>query len=72
LISALRRQRQGDLCEFEGSLVYRVNSTDSQGYVETLSQKKKKEKEKKKKSKPDTSPLSIKEVTGSQHFLQNA
>ena len=27
LISALRRQRQADLCEFEASLVYRKNSS---------------------------------------------
>ena len=32
--SALWRQRQGDLHEFEASLVYRVNSRTDRGYTE--------------------------------------
>jgi hypothetical protein len=31
LIPALRRERQADLCDFEASLVYRVNSRTSRG-----------------------------------------
>jgi hypothetical protein len=31
LISALRRQRQADICEFEGSLIYRVSSKSARG-----------------------------------------
>jgi hypothetical protein len=42
LIPALRRQRQAELCEFEGRLVYR----DSQGYTQELCFEKKKEEEK--------------------------
>ena len=37
LIPALGRQRQVDLCEFKGSLVYRV--IPGQRYTENLSQK---------------------------------
>jgi hypothetical protein len=40
LIPALRRQRQAELCEFEGRLVYR----DSQGYTQELCFEKKKRK----------------------------
>lgn len=38
LISAPRRQRQGDLCEFEANLVYTVSSKPEQLLSETLSQ----------------------------------
>jgi hypothetical protein len=34
---ALRRQRHGDLCEFEASLVYRVNSRTARAKEKTLS-----------------------------------
>ena len=34
LIPALGRQRQGDLCEFEANLVYKVNSRTDKGYTE--------------------------------------
>ena len=33
LIPALGRQKQADLCEFEVSLIYIVNSKDSQAYI---------------------------------------
>ena len=36
LFSALRRQRQVDLCEFEVRLVYRVFFQDTQGYTKLL------------------------------------
>ncbi|KAL6086154.1 hypothetical protein STEG23_037941 [Scotinomys teguina] len=36
VISALGRQRQADLCEFEASLVYKSKFQDSQGYTEKL------------------------------------
>jgi hypothetical protein len=38
LIPALGRQKQSDLCEFKASLVYIVNSRDSQKYVVRLGQ----------------------------------
>ena len=42
LIPALRRQRQGNLCEFKASLVYKSKFQDRcQSYRETLSKKKK-------------------------------
>ena len=44
LISALRRQRQVDLCEFEASLVYRVPGQPGQ-YREILSRKTKTKKQ---------------------------
>jgi hypothetical protein len=47
LISALRRQRQEDLCEFEASLVYRVSSS-SQSYTGNPWLKKKKRKQERK------------------------
>ena len=34
LISALQRQRKVDLCEFQGSLVYKREFQDSQSYTE--------------------------------------
>jgi hypothetical protein len=47
-ISACRSQRQGDLCEFKASLVYRLRAVRTIGvHRETLSQKKKKKKGKK-------------------------
>jgi hypothetical protein len=33
LIPAFGRQKQADLCKFKGSLVYIVESQDSQGYT---------------------------------------
>jgi hypothetical protein len=36
------RQRQGDFCEFEASLVYKSRFQDSQGYTEKPCLKKKK------------------------------
>ncbi|EGW02222.1 hypothetical protein I79_021706 [Cricetulus griseus] len=35
LISALRRQRQEDLCEFEASLVYRVGARTTRAVIQT-------------------------------------
>jgi hypothetical protein len=36
LMPAVRKQRQGDLCEFEALLVYRVSSRTSQSYIVRL------------------------------------
>jgi hypothetical protein len=45
LIPALGRQRQVDLCEFEVSLIYKVNSrTDGLLHRETMSKNKSKKK----------------------------
>ena len=38
MIPALRRQRQGDLCEYEDSLVYRENSATVRATQRNLSQ----------------------------------
>ena len=46
LISALRRQRKAELCEFEASLVHIVSSKDNQSYSETMSQRNKQKKNK--------------------------
>ena len=52
LIPALGRQRQVNLCEFEDSLVYRVNSRTARTlHRENLSQKTKNNKQKNKKRK---------------------
>ena len=49
LISALGRQRQVDLCEFEESLVYKVRSgTVKDTQINPISKKQKKEKKRKK------------------------
>ena len=53
LISALGRQRQADLCEFEASLVYKVSSRTASAVTQRnpVSEHEKKRKEKKRKEK---------------------
>ena len=56
LSPALRRQRQGDLCEFQASLDYRVNSKTARATQRKLVSKKKKNPNKKKKKKKKKNP----------------
>ena len=52
LISAFRRQRQADLCEFEASLVYRASSRTARDTQRNpASKKRKRNKERKKERK---------------------